>query len=147
MKSRGSTLSAAEVKSLLEPHYTTRLRVRLFFPEDRRAVRDGEVRECQFYAAFLPAVTGSAMNLIALLLEMLFGRTWRLQSVPVRPTRRGESPTSSAEFERNFVRSEVCTLAAMGWLTGSNPSLDPDAIAEQSLVRYDPYPARAAILV
>lgn len=83
------------------------------------------------------------MNLIALLLEMLFGRAWRVQPVSVRPARRGESPTSIAEFERTFVRSEVCSLAAMGWLTGSNPSLDPDAIADQQLLRYDPYPAQS----
>lgn len=81
------------------------------------------------------------MNLIALLLEMLFGRRWRLQPVPVRPSRRSDAPVSLAEIERTFVRSDACTLAALGWLTGSNPSLDPIAIAERQHLHRDGYPA------
>lgn len=81
------------------------------------------------------------MNLIALLLEMLFGRRWRLQPAPACPVRRGHAPDGLAEFERTLVRSDACTLAAVGWLTGSNPSLDPIAIAERQHLHRDGYPA------
>ncbi len=61
------------------------------------------------------------MNLIALLLELLFGRAMRLQPVPVRPSRRDEALRNIADFERAVVRSDACWVTGM-WLTGSNPS-------------------------
>lgn len=81
------------------------------------------------------------MNLIALLMELLFGRVLRLQPVPIRPLRRDEVLRSNAELERATAHSDACWVTGM-WLTGSNPSIDSSDIAPLRMRHADIEPTK-----
>lgn len=81
------------------------------------------------------------MNLIALLLELLFGHRLRLQPATVRSTR-ADAESSFAPGERLLCRSDAW-LAGMGSLTGSNPTSDSNACDRPPRRLFDPFRGRS----